>query len=45
VTGRLPRIGNDSRTELKPFATDPKFVVKVLLDSIDKDDQYKDVEG
>lgn len=44
VSGRLPRIGNDSKT-LKPFATDPKFVIRVLLDSIDKDEQYKDMEG
>ena len=47
VTGRLPRIGNgnDSKAKLKPFATDPKFVVRVLLDAIDKDEQPKSVKG
>ena len=45
MTGRLPRIGNDSKTKLKAFATDPKFVIRVLLDSIDKDEQCKDIEG
>lgn len=44
VTGRLPRIGNDSKTKLKPFVTDPKFVIRVLLYSIDKDEQCKDIE-
>ena len=38
VTGRLPCVGNNSIKRLKPFATDPKFVVKILLDSIDKKD-------
>ena len=44
VTGRLPCLGNNSIKKLKPFATDPKFVVKILLDSIDKKDfeQYKE---
>ena len=38
TTGRLPKSGNNSIKNLKPFATDPKFVVKILLDSIDKND-------
>lgn len=38
VTGRLPCIGNNSIKKLKPFAANPKFVVKILLDSIDKKD-------
>ena len=38
TTGRLPRIGNNSIKNVKPFATDPKFVIKILLDSIDKKD-------
>ena len=36
VTGRLPHIGGNSIKRLKSFAGDPKFVVKILLDSIDK---------
>ena len=36
VIGRLPCVGNNSIKKVKPFATDPKFVVKILLDSIDK---------
>jgi len=44
VAGRLPRMGNNSSKKVKPFVTDPKFVVKILLDSIDKHDliQHKD---
>ena len=38
VTGRLPRVGGHSIRKLKSFAGDPKFVVKILLDSIDKKD-------
>ena len=38
TTGRLPRIGVNSATKLKPYATDPKFVIRILLDSIDKKD-------
>ena len=38
VTGRLPRIGGNSIKKLKSFAGDPKFVVKVLRESIDKKD-------
>ena len=34
VTGRLPHIGS----KMKPLASDPKFVVKILLESIDKKD-------
>ena len=51
VTGRLPNIGNNSIKKMKPFATDPRFVVKILLDSIDKKDfeqhkeQHKDDES
>jgi len=37
VTGRLPKSGNNSIKKMKPFATDPKFVVKILLDYIDID--------
>lgn len=44
VTGRLPQIGGNSIKKLKSFAGDPKFVVKVLLESIDKNDfeQHKE---
>ena len=43
VTGRLACVGNNSIKKLKPFATDPKFVVRILLDSIDKNDfEHKD---
>lgn len=38
TTGRLPCVGNNSIKNVKPFATDPKFTVKALLDSIDKKD-------
>ena len=38
VTGRLPCIGGNNIKKLKSFAGDPKFVVKILLDSIDKKD-------
>ena len=38
VTGRLPHVGGNSIRKLKSFAGDPKFVVKILLDSIDKKD-------
>ena len=38
VTGRLPHTGGNSVKKLKLFAGDPKYVVKVLLDSIDKKD-------
>ena len=38
VTGRLPHIGGNSIKKLKSFAGDPKFVIKILLDSIDKKD-------
>ena len=38
VTGRLPYVGGNSIRKLKSFAGDPKFVVKILLDSIDKKD-------
>lgn len=36
TTGRLPTIGGNSIKKMKPFASDPKFVVKILLESIDK---------
>lgn len=36
TTGRLPKIGSNSIKKMKPFAVDPKFVIKILLDSIDK---------
>ena len=38
VTGRLPCVGNPNSEKSKPFANDPKFVVRVLLDSIAKND-------
>ena len=38
LTGRLPHIGGNSIKNLKSFAGDPHFVVKILLDSIDKRD-------
>ena len=38
VTGRLPTTGGISIKRMRPFASDPKFVVKILLDSIDKKD-------
>jgi hypothetical protein len=41
VTGRLPY----GRGNLKSFAGDPKFIIKVLLDSIDKKDIDKDKDG
>lgn len=40
VTGRLPHGRKNSVKKLHSFTGDPKFVVKILLDSIDK----KDVE-
>jgi len=44
VTGRLPLVGGDSTEKLKSFAGDPKLVVKILRESIDKKDfkQHKD---
>jgi len=36
VTGRLPR--QASTKHLKPFSTDPRYVKRVLLESIDKKD-------
>ena len=44
ATCRLPNIGGNSIKKMKPFALDPKFVVKILLDSIDKKDfeQHKE---
>ena len=38
LTGRLPHTGGNSIKNLKSFAGDPHFVVKILLDSIDKRD-------
>ena len=38
LTGRLPKIGVNSTKNLKPYATDPKFVVKILLDSMNRND-------
>lgn len=40
VTGRLPQNGGNSK-KLKTFQGDPKFVVKILLDSIDKKDELQ----
>ena len=37
VMGRLPKVGSNSTRKMKPFATDPKFVKKILLEAIDKD--------
>lgn len=45
VTGRLPYGRGNSNKKLKSFTGDPKFVIKILLDSIDKKDiieQQKD---
>jgi hypothetical protein len=44
VTGRLPHGRGNSNKKLKSFTGDPKFVIKILLDSIDKKDieQQKD---
>jgi len=44
VTGRLPHVGGHSIKNLKSFAGDPKLVVKILLDSIDRKDfeQHKE---
>jgi hypothetical protein len=36
TTGRLPTTGGNSVKEMKTFASDPRFVVKILLESIDK---------
>ena len=44
VTGRLPCNGSNSIKNMKPFASDPKFVVKILLESIDKNDAKLDIE-
>jgi hypothetical protein len=44
VTGRLPCRGNSNK-KLKSFTGDPKFVIKILLDSIDKKDIDKDKDG
>ena len=38
VTGRLPHVGDNSIRKLKSVASYPRFVVKILLDSIDKKD-------
>lgn len=38
VTGKLPSVGGNSIKKMKPFATDPKFVVRILLESIDRKD-------
>ena len=35
VTGRLPKVGTNSTQKSKPLETDPNFVVKVLLESMD----------
>lgn len=37
VIGRLPKVGGNSASKMKPFAADPKFVKRILLESIDKD--------
>ena len=44
VTGRLPLVGGNLTEKLKSFAGDPKLVVKILRESIDKKDfkQHKD---
>jgi hypothetical protein len=46
VIGRLPRVGGNSIKKLKSFAGDPKLVVKILRESIDKRDfeQHKGEE-
>lgn len=44
VTGRLPHGRKSSINKTRSFSGDPKFVIKILLDSIDKKDleQQKD---
>ena len=44
VAGRLPLVGGNSTKKLKSFAGDPKLVVKILRESVDKKDfeQHKD---
>ena len=37
VLGRLPKVGGNSTRKMKPFVTDPKFVKRILLESIDRD--------
>ena len=44
VTGRLPCTGGNSIKNMKSFASDPKFVKKILLESIDKKDAKLDME-
>ena len=41
VTGRLPAHRGNSIKKFKSFTGDPKFIVKILLDSIDKKDFSK----
>lgn len=38
TTGRLPSVGGNAIGKMKPLATDPAFIVKTLLDSMDKKD-------
>jgi len=38
VTGRLPRVGGNSTKNMKSFAGDPNFVVKILRESIERKD-------
>ena len=38
VTGRLPRLGGNSMGSPKVFCDDPHFVVKMLLEAMDKKD-------
>jgi hypothetical protein len=38
VTGRLPYGRGNLNKKLKTFTGDPKFIIKILLDSIDKKD-------
>jgi hypothetical protein len=45
VTGRLPHGRGNSNKKLKTFTGDPKFVIKLLLDSIDKKDVDKDKDS
>jgi hypothetical protein len=44
VTGRLPHSRGNSITKPNSFTGDPKFIIKILLDSIDRNDfeQHKD---
>lgn len=43
VIGRLPKVGNSTK-KMKPNATDPEFIKKVILESLDNIDRDKGEE-